>query len=184
MSWPLFRMTSGATYSGVPQNVHVFRPACTNQKRLLDVLPDPSNRAQSLYTTPERKPHLQFLGEPEIDQFHVALRIEQQILRFQVAVDDAATVQVFKRLDDAGRVETGGRVVEIPAVPQNGPQLATQTGFHQHVQVLSVFKSLVQLDYEIAIGFFHDLFLRHDVLLLPRLDNLSTSERERDTRTK
>lgn len=26
MSCPLFRMISGATYSGVPQNVHVFRP--------------------------------------------------------------------------------------------------------------------------------------------------------------
>ena len=25
-SWPLFMMTSGATYSGVPQNVHVFFP--------------------------------------------------------------------------------------------------------------------------------------------------------------
>lgn len=24
--WPLFRMISGATYSGVPQNVHVFWP--------------------------------------------------------------------------------------------------------------------------------------------------------------
>ena len=26
MSWPLLRMISGATYSGVPQNVHVLRP--------------------------------------------------------------------------------------------------------------------------------------------------------------
>lgn len=26
MSWPLFRMISGATYSGVPQKVHVFFP--------------------------------------------------------------------------------------------------------------------------------------------------------------
>lgn len=25
-SWPLFRMISGETYSGVPQKVHVFRP--------------------------------------------------------------------------------------------------------------------------------------------------------------
>lgn len=29
LSWPLFRMISGATYSGVPQNVHVFLPRPT-----------------------------------------------------------------------------------------------------------------------------------------------------------
>ena len=29
LSWPLFRMISGATYSGVPQNVHVFFPRPT-----------------------------------------------------------------------------------------------------------------------------------------------------------
>ena len=115
---------------------------------------------------------LQLFGESKVDQFDVAGRVEEKIFGFEVAVDDAAAVKVVERLHDASRVEARGRVVEIAPVPEDGPELAAQAGLHQHVEVLAVLERFVQLDYKLAIGLLHNLLLRHDVLLLPRLHNL------------
>lgn len=115
---------------------------------------------------------LQLFGETEIHQFDVAVGVEEEVLGLEVAVNDPTAVQVFKGLDDAGRVEAGRVVVEIAAVAQDRPQLAAQAGLHQHVEVLAILERLVQLDDEIAIGLLHYLLLRHDVLLLAGLHDL------------
>ena len=56
--------------------------------------------------------------------------------------------------------------------PEDGPQLATQAGFHEHVEVLAILEGLVEFHYKVAVGLLHDVLLRHDVLLLSRLHNL------------
>ena len=57
-------------------------------------------------------------------------------------------------------------------VPQDCPQLPTQTGLHEHVEVLGVLERLVELDDESAVALLHNLLLRHDVLLLSGLNYL------------
>lgn len=114
----------------------------------------------------------QLFGKSKVDQLDVAVDVEQQVLRLEVSVDDVPAVQVAERLDHAGRVEAGCRVVEVAPVSQDGPQLAAQTRLHQHVQVLAVFERLEQLHDEVAVGLAHDLLLGHDVLLLASLNNL------------
>ena len=82
-------------------------------------------------------------------------------------------MEVVEGLDDAGGVEAGGAVVEVAAVPEDGPELAAQARVHEHVEVLPVLEGLVELDDEVAVRLLHDLLLRHDVLLLPRLHDLT-----------
>lgn len=57
-------------------------------------------------------------------------------------------------------------------LPENGPELSSQTRFHQHVQVLAVLESLEEFYDELTVGLSHDLLLRHDVQLLSRLHDL------------
>ena len=88
-------------------------------------------------------------------------------------VDDPPGVEVVEGLDDAGGVEAGGAVVKVAAVPQDGPELSAEAGVHEHVEVLSVLEGLEELDDEVAVGLLHDLLLRHDVLLLASLHDLT-----------
>ena len=117
-SCPLLRMISGATYSGVPQNVHVLRPCpirfanpkstctqthgsqCDNgQPRSLAVVYCISKHPKESY------------------QFRISDRIEDHVFRFKVAVDDAAVVKIDQRLDSTRRVEPRRRVVKrVPAL--------------------------------------------------------------------
>lgn len=111
--WPLLRMISGATYSGVPQNVQVFWPH-------LIFLAKPKS-------TWEHSTHLQ---HPKIctvadvaptflvssrdhqpatatHQFDVAFSVQHQILGLQVSVEDTFTMEVIKSLGDAADTEFG-----------------------------------------------------------------------------
>ena len=111
-------------------------------------------------------------GEPKVDELHIAASIEQQVLRFEIAIDNAATVEVMKRLDDATTVKPRGGVVEIHTIPQNRPQFSAEAAFQQHVQILAIFKRLVQFDDKSRVGATHDALLVHDVLLLTRVDDV------------
>ena len=66
-------------------------------------------------------------------------------------------------------------------LPEDGPQLPTQACIHEHVEVLPVFECLVELDYEVTVRLLHDLLLRHDVLLLTRLNNLKKQTNKKIT---
>ena len=69
--------------------------------------------------------------------------------------------------------KTTKKIPVLGPVPQNGPQFATKATFHQHVKVFGVFECAEQFDHKVAVGLLHDLLLGHDVLLLPRLHNLT-----------
>ena len=63
--------------------------------------------------------------------------------------------------------------LQITSIPQNGPQFATQTRFHQHIKILAIFECFVQFHNKSAIWFLHDFLFWHDVLLLARFNNLT-----------
>jgi len=56
--------------------------------------------------------HIANQGSVTVYQFGVAVRIKDQVFWFEIAVDDAAVVQVDESLDSACRVEPRRRVVE------------------------------------------------------------------------
>ena len=142
---------------------------------------------------PRLPPDLELLGESKVHQLDVAGPVQEEILGLQVPVDDPPGVEVVEGLHNAGRVETGGAVVKVSAVPEdedfgvwnrkfslfllirlpeNCPQLPSQTRLHEHVEVLPVLEGLEEPDYELAVRLLHDLLLGHDVLLLTSLHNL------------
>ena len=82
-------------------------------------------------------------------------------------------MKIFKSLDDTGRVELGRSIVELFLVPENGPELSTQTGLHQHVQVPRVTECSVQLDNEWTGAGHHDVLLVQDMLLMLLLLDLN-----------
>lgn len=61
--------------------------------------------------------HLQFLGEAEIDELDVAVRVQEEVFRFQIAVDDPAAVKVLEGFHHTGGVEARRRVVKITSIP-------------------------------------------------------------------
>ena len=71
---PVFLMTSGARYSGVPHNVYVS-PILI------------SERASSRWDVQRTILHL--LGEPKIDQLKMTLGVDQNVLWLQITVCDA-----------------------------------------------------------------------------------------------
>ena len=97
-SCPLFRMISGATYSGVPQNVQVLLPTAIRFEKPKSTTCDAKDgfvfEFGAKIREEKRKPYL-----------NVALGVEQEVLRLEISVDDAAAVQVVDGVDDAGDVE-------------------------------------------------------------------------------
>ena len=68
-------------------------------------------------------------------------------------------MEVVEGLDNTAGVEPGGGVVKVSTISEDGPQLSSQAGLHQHVEVLPVFECLEQFDNEMAVRFFHNFFL-------------------------
>lgn len=108
-------------------------------------------------------------GERWLHQLGVASLVQDDVLRFEVSVDDSSRVQVGQSLDDASGVEPSGAVVErppekknnshasissassetthtrsVPPVPQQRPQLSSQAGLQQHVQIFRVLEGPIQ----------------------------------------
>ena len=69
-------------------------------------------------------PIIEFLRESKVGEFEMTLPIEQQVLGFEIAVDEAQGMQVVERRDDLGRVEQSRRHGEPTGVAQIREQLA------------------------------------------------------------
>ena len=118
----------------------------------------------------------QLLGEAKVGELDIAGGVQQQILWLEVPVEDALVMQVLQRLDNAGRVEASLGVVEACPIAEDGPELATQAGLHEHVEVPVVPVGAVQLDDEGAVAAGHDELLAEDVLLLLVVTDLHTGD--------
>ena len=79
-------------------------------------------------------PVLEFLGEAEVGEFEVSLAVEQQVLRLEIAVDEAERMKVVEREDDLGGVEQSRAGGEATGVTQVGEQLSAAHVLQQHVQ--------------------------------------------------
>ena len=80
--------------------------------------------------------------------------------------------QNYSKIFFFGKTNREGKVNE----PEDGPQFATETGFHEHVEVLAILEGFVEFDDKVTVGLLHDVLLRHDVLLLSRFHNLASEK--------
>ena len=60
--------------------------------------------------------YLELLGKTEIDKFDVAGQVQQEVLWFEVSINDTSRVEVIECFDHASRVEARRRVVKIPSI--------------------------------------------------------------------
>ena len=72
-------------------------------------------------------------GEAEVCQHDVTLLVQQEVLRFQVSVDDVVPVEVGEGCDDLCDVEEGRLQGELPVTPEVGEQFTSA-----YLQVRSV----------------------------------------------
>ena len=79
-------------------------------------------------------PVLEFLGKAEIGKFEMSLPVEQQVLGFEISVDETERVEVFERQDDLGGVEQRRAGNETTGVSQVREQFASTHVLQQHVQ--------------------------------------------------
>ena len=56
--------------------------------------------------------HKHHLGKPKIAYLYVALLVEEQILRLQIAVGDMMVVQMDESTDNTSGIETSRRLIE------------------------------------------------------------------------
>lgn len=64
---------------------------------------------------------LQFLGKSKVHQLHIALLIQQEILRLQISVDYIARMEIIEGLYNACGIESCCGIIEISLIPQYGP---------------------------------------------------------------
>ena len=80
-------------------------------------------------------------------------------------------MEIIKSKDDTSNIEPGSAVSEALAVPEDCPELPTQAGLHQHVEVPGVLEGLIQLDYEwTGTAFHYKLFIKDVLSLLQVFD--------------
>lgn len=95
-----------------------------------------------------KRPRLAAVTEPfsesEIHEFDVATHVQQQILRFQISVDQPTVVEIVEGLDHATRYESGSVVVKTTSVTQDSPNLASQTRLQHHVNVFCILERSIQ----------------------------------------
>lgn len=76
------------------------------------------------------------LGKAKVDELDVAVLIQEEVLRLEVAVGDAALllVEVLQHEDDLGGVEAGDGFVEAAQLAQVRKQLAARDVVEEHVE--------------------------------------------------
>ena len=89
------------------------------------------------------QPH--HLGQPEVGDLHAALRIDEDVFRFDIAVDDAAVVGELERLADLR--DDGQRLLwaEVPAALEL-PQVGAVHELHHQIGVSTGLAEVVDAD--------------------------------------
>lgn len=113
-----------------------------------------------------------FLGKAKIDELDVTIRIEQNVLRLQVAVRNIALVQVLERHDDLGRIKPDGVLIKPLLLAQNAEHLAARDVFHDKEEVGVVLEGVPETDKERMVDIVEDRLFVVDVLRLAQLHDL------------
>ena len=117
------------------------------------------------------------LGETEVAEGDMAVGIQQDILRFEISIDDVVLMQVLQRQDQLGDVEFGPMLVEVTVLLEVPEELPTRHEVRNEVEVGGGLEGELQAhdegrvrggraheDVAFAHGMGH-LFLLHDDLL-------------------
>mmetsp|Transcript_20766 Transcript_20766/g.43839 ORF Transcript_20766/g.43839 Transcript_20766/m.43839 type:complete len:206 (+) Transcript_20766:989-1606(+) len=115
---------------------------------------------------------LDALGEAKVGHFAVAVPVEQQVLRLQVAVKDRERVQMFEHQSDLGGVEARRVVWEAPRLAQVREELAADDVLHHQVEVEVVLEGPHQVNDERVRDLLQNELLRLDMLNLLEVDDL------------
>lgn len=104
------------------------------------------------------------VGETEVDQLQVLLVVEQQILRFQVAMHDAQLVQVLNRALDLLEVLAGFLLRELLLLDDVVEEFAPRHVLHDEEKLVGRFDDLEELDDVGVADHLQDLDLSRDAL--------------------
>ena len=78
---------------------------------------------------------LDLLAHAKVAYFAVAGRVEENVVEFEVPVDDALVVQELEAAEDLGRVESGPVLRELDGVDNVEHQIASVQKFHEKEDV-------------------------------------------------
>ena len=79
-----------------------------------------------------------FLGETKINKSDVAVAIDHKIFWFKISVAVVASVEVFKRGDNTGGVESTNSVVERASLMEKAPEITTKVRIGEDVDILVI----------------------------------------------
>ena len=102
-------------YSGVPQHVHRRDPACVTRAKLSKI-----KQIRNIQMATEKI--------PKISQLGIAVAIEQQILGFDVAINDLALMQEVNGLNCTRHIELSPILWELLVFFQMRPEFTAETG--------------------------------------------------------
>uniref|UniRef100_A0A182INX3 Uncharacterized protein n=1 Tax=Anopheles atroparvus TaxID=41427 RepID=A0A182INX3_ANOAO len=149
---------------------------CPPVDRLVVALAEDDLGRQVLGRTAQRPgATLDALGEPEIGHLQVALGVDQQVFRLEIAIDQVEIVEILERQHDLGGVEARVRLREAADLPQVREHLTAGDVLQHHVQVGVVLEVELQTDQERERDGLQDALLVQRVLDLLQLDHLLSS---------
>lgn len=93
----------------------------------------------------------EFFGYSKIGKFQVPLRVDEQVLRFEVSINHSAGVAVLQSTEDACGVELGLTAGQYSQIIKNGQEIAPRSKFKQEENVSIVFQGGSQFNHEWAI---------------------------------
>eukprot|EP00445_Apocalathium_hangoei_P044165 CAMPEP_0203985106 /NCGR_PEP_ID=MMETSP0360-20130528/5105_1 /ASSEMBLY_ACC=CAM_ASM_000342 /TAXON_ID=268821 /ORGANISM="Scrippsiella Hangoei, Strain SHTV-5" /LENGTH=357 /DNA_ID=CAMNT_0050924347 /DNA_START=244 /DNA_END=1313 /DNA_ORIENTATION=+ len=120
--------------------------------------------------------HDALLAETEVRHLDVTVTIQKQVLRLEIAVDDAEAVEVCYGRGRLRRVEACAALGEAASAAEVVEELATIAEFHDHVELLRRLEGVVQVHYEGVGHGLQDASLGLRVLDLVPLDDVFLAE--------
>ncbi len=113
-----------------------------------------------------RQVHQAHLGEAKIGQLDMSEGGDEQVVRLQVAVDDAKGVQVLHRQDGLRKVQPGQVEGKGADVLEEGGTVAALDVLHDHAEVLLRLEAAQHAHHKGIVGEAHDVPLGKDLLHL------------------
>lgn len=110
------------------------------------------------------------LGQPEISQLNVTLRVEQDVLRLQVSVQNLILVQVADGLHQLSGIDLCSLLVKLFLFSQVSEHFASVHEIDGQVQLGIGLEGVVQFDNVRTLGMLQDLALGVDLLEHVKLD--------------
>mmetsp|Transcript_18147 Transcript_18147/g.51802 ORF Transcript_18147/g.51802 Transcript_18147/m.51802 type:complete len:406 (-) Transcript_18147:1496-2713(-) len=112
------------------------------------------------------------LAAAHVHQLGVPFEVEEHVLRLQIPVHDASSMQVLERQSDGGAVELRLRFGQVADLADGVEQVASAEELGQEVHILAVLEGFDELHDARVVALSVDVALDHDGLLLPLLHHL------------